>query len=150
MVGGAPIALEIARQLRDRHTREVNLLVSFDGPLFNTGAGISSWNPLYWYKIGRNLPSFIHHELMKTPSAGLLAQRVLKRVKGIAQGCAAESVIDISPFPPGQQAFINAFYEAARRYIPAEYPHSEGDPGPVAVYETKRGLGYRLLQVGAE
>ncbi len=44
---GSPVALEMAHQLTARG-RTVNLVVAIDGCPFNTGAGTSHWNPLYY------------------------------------------------------------------------------------------------------
>jgi hypothetical protein len=63
---GATIALEMSHQLIARG-REVSLLVVFDGELFNTGAEISSRNPLYWLKLLLNMRRWIVDELMKNP-----------------------------------------------------------------------------------
>src|SRR5215831_3146036 len=55
---GATIALEMAQQLIAMG-RDVSLLVVLDGELFNTGADLSEWYPLYWLKLLINVPRWL-------------------------------------------------------------------------------------------
>ncbi|HXF13598.1 MAG TPA: porin, partial [Terriglobales bacterium] len=61
---GSTIALEMARQLQIAD-REVELLVALDGAPFNTNSGTSRWNPLYYWKLLRNLPLWVADDLMQ-------------------------------------------------------------------------------------
>src|SRR5215469_18549858 len=47
---GGPIALEMAQQLKARG-RTVALLMVVDGILYNSGAELKHWNPLYYLKL---------------------------------------------------------------------------------------------------
>ena len=60
---GAAIALEMAQQLRALG-RDVDLLVVFDGELYNTGAEMSAYNPFYWIKLILNVPAWIRDFLL--------------------------------------------------------------------------------------
>jgi hypothetical protein len=73
---GAIIALEMAQQLRARG-REVNFLVVFDGELFNTGAEISSLNPLYWIKLIWSLP----RSMTRIAKNGNIPNKVIAKCK---------------------------------------------------------------------
>ncbi|HXF27576.1 MAG TPA: SDR family NAD(P)-dependent oxidoreductase, partial [Bryobacteraceae bacterium] len=61
---GSTIALEMAHQLQIAG-REVELLVALDGAPFNTNSGTSRWNPLYYWKLLRNLPLWVADDLMQ-------------------------------------------------------------------------------------
>jgi pimeloyl-ACP methyl ester carboxylesterase len=75
---GSIIALEMAQQFRARG-RDVILLVALDGVPFNTGAGISPWNPLYYCKLACNLPRWIRDDLIRNWSPWLCVNRVLTK-----------------------------------------------------------------------
>jgi thioesterase domain-containing protein len=152
---GSIIALEMAQQLIDRG-RDVILLVALDGLPFNTGAGISPWNPLYCYKLACNLPRWLRDDLMKNWSRWLFVKRVLNKaitlckmamsgIRGepMARGHAIQSFVDTSSYPDAQVSFMKALFDALRRYVPKEYS------GDVLVYVAKTQPLFHLLQVEA-
>jgi hypothetical protein len=71
----------MAQQLRAR-SREVSLLVIFDGELFNTGAEISYRNPYSWLKLIWNLPRWMTGVMMHGHSFQTLCRKA--RDKAIA------------------------------------------------------------------
>jgi thioesterase domain-containing protein len=120
---GATIALEMSQQLIARG-REVDLLVVFDGELFNTGAEITARNPLYWLKLLTNAPRWIVHE------HGSFAKKAATRVKSATfKTCknnrqkppAVERFIDLKGFLPEHSAFIGALFDSHRDYVPSRY-----------------------------
>jgi thioesterase domain-containing protein len=152
---GSIIGLEMARQLRARG-REVLLFVALDGAPYNTGAGISLWNPVYYCKLAGNLPRWIRDDLMKNSSAKLLFKRVLSKAKAIAKiavsavrgdsitrGHAVEGFMDTSSYSHTRMAYMKALFNALRRYVPPEYPER------VVVYAAKTQPLCHLLQVDA-
>jgi thioesterase domain-containing protein len=144
---GATIALEISQQLIARG-REVNLLVVFDGELFNTGAEISSRNPLYWLKLLLNVPRWTVDELVKNRRR--LASKWLARLKSLAfrvrpkaGSHAVESIVNLSGFLPEHAAFIKALHDEYHDYVPDNYP------GHVLVFVAKTQELFRLRQIKA-
>jgi thioesterase domain-containing protein len=99
---GATIALEMAQQLIAMG-RDVSLLVVLDGELFNTGAELSEWNPLYWLKLLYNVPRWLvdKHRLIDGSIDWLVNRR---------------------NFPPDQAAFATALADSCRDYVPDHYP----------------------------
>jgi thioesterase domain-containing protein len=99
---GATIALEMARQLIAM-SRDVSLLVVLDGELFNTGAGISEWNPLYWLKLLYNVPRWLvdKHRLIDD---------------------SIDWLVNRTNFPPDQAAFATVLADSCRDYVPDHYP----------------------------
>ena len=153
---GAVIALEMAQQLRARR-REVGFLVAFDAAPFNTGAGISPWNPLYYWKLACNLPRWImQDELMKSRSLQLLLNRIwstviafrkigtsVMRGESITRGHAVEGFMNSFVYSDAQMSFMKALFDALYRYIPKAYS------GRVLLYAAKTQPLYHLRQVEA-
>ncbi|MGH7088216.1 MAG: alpha/beta fold hydrolase [Stellaceae bacterium] len=152
---GAVIALEVAQLLRGRG-RDVALLVAIEGVLYNTGAGLSPWNPLYSCKLVGNLPRWFRDDLMQNWSFRLFAKRVvskvialrriaLSRLQGDSQFRAhsVQGFMDTSSWSDSQVSFMKALFDALCRYVPREYG------GRVLVYAAKTEPLYHLLQVGA-
>jgi thioesterase domain-containing protein len=130
---GSIIALELAQQLKTRG-REVPLLVVIDGPLWNTGGGISGRNPLYYWKLACNLPRWIAAKLLKRRSFSDLKWRIGNMVAGF---------IDVDSMPEAQVSFSEALFNAIYEYTPQEYT------GPVLVYAARTQALNHLLQVEA-
>ena len=150
---GAIIALEMAQILRQRG-REISLLIILDGILYNTGGGLSIWNPLYYFKLGQNLPRWIADNIAE----GNGVRRVLSRIKTelklamadrpllrpiVQRGSLLDIFLDLRRWPPAQAAFARALYDALERYEPTAYE------GPVLVYVAKTQPLFHLLQVRA-
>lgn len=152
---GAVLALEMAQRLRERG-REIVLLVAIDGVLFNTGAGLSPWNPLYSLKLAANLPRWFRDDLLQNWSPRGFARRVLNKMTALRRvGVArlrgethfrAHSVagfMDTKGWSAPQVSFMKALYDALCRYVPRTYT------GPAIVYAARTEPLYHLLQVGA-
>jgi thioesterase domain-containing protein len=128
---GSAIALEMAQQMRAKG-REVDLLVVFDGELFNTGEKISKYNPLYWLKLILNVRAWVRDFLMveftfssfcKTLQlkAVALTKSVLARLRGQRAGHAIEGFIDLSRCTPDHAAFMKTLFENQYNYCPKAY-----------------------------
>ena len=130
---GSIVALELAQQLKTRG-REVPLLVVIDGPLWNTGGGISIRNPLYYWKLACNLPRWIDAKLLKRRSFSDLRLRIGHMVAGF---------IDVDSMPDAQVSFSEALFNAIYEYTPQEYA------GPLLVYAATTQPLNHLLQVEA-
>jgi pimeloyl-ACP methyl ester carboxylesterase len=128
---GAMIAFEMAHQLRALG-REVSLLVVFDGELFNTGTDISPYNPLYWFKLIWNIPSWIRDFLMVEFTFRTFWRTVLKKaiaacktitakVVGKPSGHAVEGFINLDNCTPDHAAFMKALFETQFKYAPKQY-----------------------------
>jgi thioesterase domain-containing protein len=131
---GAIIALEMAQRLRARG-REISLLVVFDGELFNTGAEIPCWNPIYWLQLLSNLPDWIREVLLKDYTFSSFGSRLVKMAaaKGkatveiftgsyvIRTGHAIDGAINLERFNPHHVAFMKSLYEAQLNYVPKHY-----------------------------
>jgi len=152
---GSAIALEVAQQLKTRG-REVPLLVVIDGPLWNTGGGISTWNPLYYCKLACNLPRWIDAKLLESGSFGDLKWRVRAKLKvgrklamSTFQGESARyghmvaGFMDVESMPEAQVSFMKALFNAHYEYTPKEYT------GSVVVYAATTQPLHHLLQVEA-
>jgi thioesterase domain-containing protein len=128
---GAAIALEMAQQMRAQG-REVDLLVVFDGELFNTGKKISKYNPLYWFKLFLNVRAWVRDFLMveftllsfsKTLQlkAIALTKSVLARLRGQRAGHAVEGFIDLGRCTPDHATFMKTLFENQYNYCPKPY-----------------------------
>jgi thioesterase domain-containing protein len=150
---GAIIALEMAQQLRARG-REVNLLVVFDGELFNTGADSSARNPLVWLKLFWNLPRWIRDVMVVEFSFKTLCQAVKKKAtamrktivarmrdESLVSGHAVEGFIDITRFSVDHAAFMKVLFETQFAYIPKDYH------GRVLVFVAKTQALTHLRQI---
>ena len=140
---GATIALEMSHQLIARG-REVSLLVVFDGELFNTGAEISSRNPLCWLKLLLNMPRWIVDELMKNPGRFASTRLRFLSVKVRQETIhAVERFINLNGYLPDHSAFIKTLYDSYHDYVPDSYA------GRVLVFVAKTQALLRLRQVEA-
>jgi thioesterase domain-containing protein len=146
---GATIALEMSHQLIARG-REVDLLVVFDGTLYNTGAEISARNPLYWLKLFVNVPRWIVNELVRNHS--WVANKTTTRVKSVALSVhkrnfpkphAVERFVDLKGFLPDHSAFIKTLFDRHLDYVPRRYL------GRVSVFVVKTQPLFYLRQVKA-
>lgn len=128
---GAMIAFEMAHQLRARG-REVSLVVVFDGELFNTGAEISTYSPLYWLKLVRNFPAWVRDFLMVEFTFKSFCRTVLKKsvahgktiaakLQGKNSGHEVEGFINLDNFTPDHAAFTKVLFENQFRYVPKRY-----------------------------
>lgn len=150
---GAAIALEMAQQLRVLG-REVPLLVVLDGELFNTGADISKFNPLYWIRLSLNIPAWVRDFLMVEftfrsfcrtvmfKSLGLI-KFISARFLGTTSGHAVEGFIDLGRCTPDHAAFMKELFDHQYNYCPKEYP------GRVLVCMAKTHALTHLSQVEA-
>jgi thioesterase domain-containing protein len=150
---GAMIGLEMAQQLRAQG-REVRLLVIFDGELFNTGADISTCNPLYWWKLLMNLPAWLKEAwgyfTLASFTKRLLRQFVIvwrgakARLRGAntTVGLAVDGFINTDYCTPDHAAFMRRLYEIQFNYVPKPYD------GRVLVFVAKTGplLLYRQVE----
>jgi thioesterase domain-containing protein len=152
---GAIIALEMAQQLRARG-RTVDLVVVFDGELFNTGTGVSTQNPLYWLKLIWNLPGWIREFLMVEftfrkfcrtllGKAAAARKMIVARLRGaaVSSGHAVEGFINLDNCTPDHAAFMKVLYETQFAYVPREYS------GRVLVCVAKTQALMYLRQVAA-
>jgi pimeloyl-ACP methyl ester carboxylesterase len=130
---GSMIALEMAQQLRARG-REVSLVVVFDGELFNTGADLGKFNPLYWIKLLRNVPRWIRDVLIVEYDIQTLYKTLLTKAiatgktlkaktsgEAISSGHAVEGFIDIGSCTPQHAAFMKTLFENQYAYVPKPY-----------------------------
>jgi thioesterase domain-containing protein len=147
---GAAIALEMAQQLKTRG-REVPLLVVIDGPLWNTGGGVSAWNPLYYWKLACNLPRWIgsrsFSDLKWRVRAKLKVGRKLAmstfQGESARYGHMVAGFMDVERTPEAQVSFMKALFNAIYQYTPQEYT------GPVLVYAATTQPLHHLFQVEA-
>jgi thioesterase domain-containing protein len=128
---GAMIAFEMAHQLQVLG-REVSLVVVFDGELFNTGAEISAYSPLYWCKLIWNFPAWIRDFLMVEftfksfcrtvlNKSVAIAKTIAARVKGKNLSHAVEGFINLGNFTPDHAAFTKVLFETQFGYVPKPY-----------------------------
>ena len=130
---GSVIALEMAQQLRARG-RQVSLVVVFDGELFNTGADLSMFHPLYWIKLLWNVPRWIRDVLVVDYTFRTLCQKLLTKAivtgktlkakttgEAISSGHAVEGFIDIGNCTPQHAAFMKTLFENQYAYFPKPY-----------------------------
>jgi thioesterase domain-containing protein len=131
---GAVIALEMAQQLHALG-RDVDLLVVFDGEIFNTKTEFSARHPLYLLKLIWNLPSWIREYLLVEFTFRSFCQTVLHKVRaavkkaaaklrggGIGAGHAVEGFINLRNATPDHAAFMKVLYETQFGYVPRSYP----------------------------
>lgn len=148
---GSIIALEMAQMLRQRG-RDVPLLVVLDGILRNTGAEISAWNPLYYWRLAENLPSWIADNIAQGWGVRGVANRVKRELKlTIAslfslgnkpkRGSTVDAFMETSVLPPEQAAFARALYSALEDYVPRPYD------GYTLIYAAKTQPLFHLLQI---
>jgi thioesterase domain-containing protein len=149
---GAVIALEMAQILRKRG-REIPLLIVLDGILYNTGAEIGLWNPLYYWKLLLNFPRWAADNKAKRLGFRRIANRIKVELKlALAShfprrsgkaGSVLDTFIDLSHWPPKRAAFSRALYAALEKYEPKPYA------GRVLVVAAKTQPLFHLLQVDA-
>jgi thioesterase domain-containing protein len=140
---GAVIALEISQQLIARG-RDVKLLVVFDGELFNTGAEISSRNPLYWLKLLINVPRWIVGDLVKNPRKFASTRFKFVAFKFRREPLhEAERFVNLSAYLPDHAAFVRTLYDSYLSYVPDTYV------GRILVFVAKTEALLRLRQVEA-
>jgi phthiocerol/phenolphthiocerol synthesis type-I polyketide synthase A len=150
---GSVIALEMAQTLQ-RRGRPVHLLVVLDGILYNTGAGVSAWNPLYYWYLAINLPNWIGDNLASGWGVRGVADRVKRELRLTVRsifspgrkarpGSAVDAFADTSRWPPEQAAFARSLFDALERYEPKSYS------GRVLIYVAKTQPLFHLLQVSA-
>jgi thioesterase domain-containing protein len=120
---GAAIALEMAQQLRGLG-RDVQLLIVFDGELFNTRAEISVFNPVYWIKLILNVPAWIRDILMVQFTFSNVVARTkskIARLTGKRAGDAVEGMIDLRNFTPDHAAFVKTLFKSQFEHVPKKY-----------------------------
>ena len=147
---GAIIALEMAQILKERG-RVVPLLIILDGILYNTGGELSRWNPLYHWKLIRNLPLWISDNIAEGWGFRGVFKRVQREMKLTlsslfamkrkAPGATVDAFMDTSVLPPKQADFARALYHALELYQPKPYD------GEILVYTARTQPLLHLLQV---
>jgi hypothetical protein len=134
----------------------VPLLVAIDGAPWNSGGGVSAWNPLYYWKLACNLPRWLADDLLESRSFWALMRRlrnklnvlpklVMSAVQGERSryGHMVAGFMDIAGLPEAQVSFMKALFNALYEYTPQEYT------GPVLVYAAKTQPLYHLFQFEA-
>jgi thioesterase domain-containing protein len=142
---GAAIALEMAQQLRSSG-RDVRLLIVFDGELFNTGAEISVFNPVYWIKLILNVPAWIRDILMVKFTFRNVVARIKSKIAGLTGKRAVDAVegmIDLRNFTPDHAAFVKTLFKNQFKHVPKKYL------GRVVVCRAKTQPLTHLFQVEA-
>jgi phthiocerol/phenolphthiocerol synthesis type-I polyketide synthase A len=149
---GSTIALEMAQQLRAAG-RTVPLLVALDGAPFNTGTGTSLWNPIYYWKLARNVPRWVADDLLYDFSLSAFARRVGTKVVSLSRVAAAglcglgqvheraNGFMDISHYSPTHAGFMNGLLRSLRAYVPSPFP------GRVLLYKARTQPLYHLFEV---
>ena len=128
---GAMIALEMAQQLRTLG-RDIPLLIVLDGELFNTGAEISVFNPIYWIKLMLNSPRWVRDVLLAEFTFRSFLKALPRKITAKAQSTVAglagkradnavEAMFDIRNFTPDHAEFVRALYKNQFKYIPKRY-----------------------------
>jgi thioesterase domain-containing protein len=138
---GAPIALEIAQQLRTLR-RQVGLLVAIEGAPEIPHNGLSRWDPRYWRGVAANLPAWYRDTKAMQPDFPLgdavrFTKATLARLRRGPLGSEVklrardhiEQFGSMDRYPPAQRQFMVRLYEAIMRYRPRPWD------GPVVVYE---------------
>jgi thioesterase domain-containing protein len=148
---GAPIALDMARQLQ-AVGRQVPLLVILDGILANVRGGIQIWDPRYYWRLASNIPKWIVNDLIEERRK--IARRARARLsailriadrrgKIISNGHKIDTFVDTTGWLPEQISFARRLYAANEAYVPRPYN------GRVIVYAAKTQPLFHLLQVEA-
>lgn len=146
---GAIIALEMAQLLKARG-RDVEFLVVLDGILYNTGADITPWNPLYYIKLAGNLPRWVADNIASGWGFSGVYQRIKRELllnwaaltgKRKERGTAVDAFMDTSILPEEQAAFARGLFAALEDYVPRPYG------GRVLIYAAKTQPLFHLLQV---
>jgi pimeloyl-ACP methyl ester carboxylesterase len=125
---GAMIALEMAQQLRAQG-RVVSLLVVFDGELFNTGAEIDAYNPLYWFKVIWGAPRWLRYNFSRSTPRGLFKAAATKlnhvrnKILGAPRdfGREAAELFNFKTMTADHGTFIKTLYESQYSYIPKTF-----------------------------
>ena len=151
---GAPIALEMAQQLKARGY-EVPLLVSIDAAPANTGGGTSPTSPLYYWKLLCNLPYCLKYDLLldfswprfmaraKRRTQSILKKWKLKRRKdrmALAQHRVAAFLAG-AEYSESARRFMGSLYMTLQRYVPKRYD------GKVVLYKVRGESLLRLKEV---
>ena len=146
---GGPIALEMAQQLKARG-RTVALLMVVDGILYNSGAELTLWNPLYYGKLAANLPRWIADNVMSGWGFSGIYARIKRELKlnlaaiqgqKAVRGSVVDAFMDTSKLPVEQAAFARALFAATQDYVPDFYD------GRVLVFAAKTHPLFHLHQV---
>lgn len=138
---GAPIALEVAHQLR-RLGREVDLLVAIEGGPEMPHDGLQGWDPRYWLGVLANLPAWYRDSAALKPDfpfgdATRFVKARAARLRPGRSGAEArlrakehiEQFGSMDLYPPSHRQFMIRLYDAIMRYRPETWD------GPVVVYE---------------
>ena len=147
---GAPIALEMARQLRDRGF-DVPLLVSIDAAPANTGGGTPRSNPLYYLRLLGNLPGVLKMEVFGDFSWRKLAQRSERLRKRVIRRYSMKRsnpqmlvqyqiarFLGPAEYSESAKQFMAALYLTLQKYVPQRYD------GKVLLYQTQGGSPFQL------
>ncbi len=140
---GATVALEMARQL-DAAGRKVALLISIDGAPQNTGCETSRWNPLYYWKLLRNVPFWIIDDLLDNFSLEVFVPRVRRRAVATVKRAASpflgrqkgpvyelEGFMNLTAYSDKQAQFMRTLYTTFKNYVAKPYH------GRVLLYQSR-------------
>jgi thioesterase domain-containing protein/acyl carrier protein len=148
--GGATVALEMAQQLKARG-RDVPLVIALDASPFNTGTGTSRWSPAFAWKLLRNLPHWIHDDIIVSGGADLPG-RIRRKLGALMRKTAArgqgeqaftedvEGFFDLSRLPSDYRMFMKRYYLALRTYVPKPYS------GRVLLFKARTQPLYHLIE----
>jgi len=147
---GAPIALEMARQLRARGF-DVPLLVSIDAAPANTGGATRRSSPLYYLRLLGNLPGVLKQEAGGDFSWRRLAQRARRLRKRLISRYSLKRrnpqmlvqyqiarFLGPAEYSESAKQFMAALYVTLQKYVPQRYD------GKVLLYQTLGGNPFHL------
>lgn len=120
---GGVLALELAQQL-SAAGREVALLISLDGEIFNTGAGMRRWNPLYLTRLAWNFPRLVRHDSDHVKSWLLSKWNACLPWRRRGSGSRThpvEKFLDTTRYKGEHRKFAEKFYDVRYDYCPKKY-----------------------------
>jgi thioesterase domain-containing protein len=140
---GSTVALEMARQI-EATGNKVELLIAIDGAPQNTGFETSRWNPLYYWKLLRNVPVWIIDDLLDNFSSEVFIPRVWRRAKATVKRAASallgsqkgpvyelEGFMNLPTYSEKQAQFMRTLYTSFKNYAPKPYH------GRVLLYQSR-------------
>ena len=150
---GSTVALEMAQQLEASGHR-VELLISIDGSPQNTGYETRHWNPLYYWKLARNVPLWISDDLLDHFSwkefgprvwrrATATAKRALSAALGRGNGAVyeLEGFMDLVAHSETRADFMRTLYTSFKNYVAKPYH------GRVLLYQSRTEPLTHLFEV---
>ena len=126
---GSNITLEMA-QIFKRRGRDVELLISFDGILYHTGAKISAWSPRYLSEVFRNVRHWMDDARVHRLGVEMTLRRLYRDWK-VAWACWAierrsggnisDAFLEEKAWPAKRLPLIRSLYRAVEVYEPKPY-----------------------------